>query len=87
MLRSLTFFHTTEDGVSAVIYDINVDQLSFFAVKTVCRKTAPVFCRPPTILCHHGYAYNKSELGSYNTEPESKRGPPSLAERRLHIAG
>ena len=40
LLRSLTFFHTTEDGVSAVIDEINADQLSFFAVSTVWRKTA-----------------------------------------------
>ena len=40
LLSSLTFFHTTEDGVYAVIDETNVDQLSFFAVSTARRKTA-----------------------------------------------
>ena len=37
---SQTFFHSTGEGVSAVIDEINMDRLFFFAVSTVCRKTA-----------------------------------------------
>ena len=80
-LSSRTFFHTTEEGVSAVIDEINVDQLSFFAVSTVCLPT--VSCRPPRSLGYHGCAYNKSGHGSCNAEPESMRGSTILYRRKV----
>ena len=79
-----TFFHTTEDGVSAFMDETNAVQLSFLAVRIVCKNLPQMSISTAKFIAGKSRGFSLQSLATGRVhQPLQKKGFTEVSDRVL----